>query len=111
TLATTGDGGGRALSSTSVACVATSAYLSFSNSGSRRASARAGPEPSAKNLSAPSSCESRQPAYWLARHAITGLDERLTSVHGQFGVTAESSSSMLPSPPMQISATRRPAAI
>src|SRR5215471_15929148 len=88
TFSTIGDGGAVALSSTSVALSAWSTYASFSNSGSRRASARAGPEPKAKNELLPALCDSFQAAYWLVRHAITGLDVRVETAHGQFGIVA-----------------------
>ena len=111
TFATTFAGGGRLLSMTKVAFLARSAYGKSWNSGSRRASARAGPEPSAKKECSPSFSDRRQPAYWLARQAMTGLDERTTIAHGQRGVAADGPSRTSASPPMQISAMRRPAAM
>src|SRR3984893_18752831 len=111
TLATTGDGGARPLSMTSVPTAALSWYPRSSNSASFRASALAGPEPSAKKASLPSPCERLQPAYWLARQAMTGWDERTMRVQGQRGVDALDTSAPVPSPPMQISASCIPAAM
>ena len=66
-----------------------SAYCKSSNSGSRRASARAGPEPSAKKACSPSS-QRQPPAGILARqagdHGIRGADHEL---HGHRGVAAD----------------------
>ena len=61
--------------------------------------ARAGPDPSAKKASLPSPPERRQPAYWQARQAVTGLDRRTTSVQGQRGVDALSASVTVPGRP------------
>src|SRR5262245_10196971 len=54
---------------------------------------------------------SRQPAYCPAKHAITGLLEWTSSVHGHRGVIALDVSCTLPNPPIQISAIARPAAM
>src|SRR5262249_51781702 len=68
-------------------------------------------EPNAKNALSPALCDSFQPAYWLAKHAITGLDERVEIIHGQFGAAAVGVTATSPNPPMQISAIRSPAAM
>ncbi len=68
-----------------------------------------GPEPSAKKPSSASDA-SFQPAYWLARQAITGLFVRVVNLNGAFA-EPESETLHVPRPPMQISARRKPAAM
>src|ERR1700730_8020589 len=104
-------GGARLDSSTRVAREAVSRYSNSENNGSLRASARPGPEPSAKNADFPSPCESAQPAYWLARQAITGSVLRTQSSKGHFGLAPVGAISTIPIPPRQISAIARPASI
>src|SRR5471032_2348821 len=101
-------GGGLSDSSTRVTRVALSRYSYSENNGSLRASARPGPEPSAKNDEFPSPCESAQPAYWLARQAITGSVERTHSSKGHFGLAPVGARLTVPRPPRQISAIARP---
>ena len=76
-LSMTGPGGARSTSSTNAARSKRSAYPSSSNSGSRRAIARPGPDASARNAPLPSPCSRLQPAYWLARQAM----HRVGAVH------------------------------
>src|ERR1700730_11227325 len=104
-------GGARLDSSTRVAREAVSRYSNSENNGSLRASARPGPEPSAKNADFPSPCESAQPAYWLARQAITGSVERTQSSKGNLGWAPVGAIATVPIPPRQISAIARPASI
>src|SRR5262245_10895996 len=108
-LAMTGSGGTRSTSSTNAARSLRSAYPSSSNSVSRRAIARPGPEASAWNAPLPSPCDRLQPAYWLARHAITGSALCSWTSGSPPSAPSPGASATDPNPPMQISAIRRPA--
>ena len=65
----------------------------------------------AKKAFLPSPWASFQPAYWLARQAMTGLEERVASDHGQRAPCRSGTRPTVPRPPMQISATSKPAAM
>ena len=110
TFSASAAGGWRPVSSTRQVLSARSRYPISSNSGSRTASARAGPEPSALNFPGASKLK-LQPAYWLARQASTGRLVRTSTCHGQLGNTGLLRSATSPRPAMQIRATSSPASM
>ena len=77
-------GGILSTSSTMQVVSALSRYPISSNSGSLLPRALAGPEPSALKVPLPWPWERLQPAYWLARQAMTGWLVCTSTCQGQF---------------------------